>query len=412
MDNKKDFLTLDDVKLKNKSILIRIDVNSPIDPSTKRILDDNRFRSHLKTFRSLNDSKTVILAHQSRPGKKDFTKTEKHAEKLSEILKRDVKYIDDIFGSRAKEEIRKMRNGDILFLENVRFYSEETIERDREKQKDTFLVDELGPLFDFYVNDAFAASHRRHPSIVGFPLVLPGISGKLMEKEIDILKGANKEEGTTYFVLGGAKVDDSLYVTQNLLKNNIADKVFATGILANIFLRANGKEIGEKSLKVIKDLGYKDKLPEAKKIYKKYKEKIELPKDIAILKENDRKDIKIDKIPKKALIQDIGIETIADFSSKFNKADKIIMNGPAGVFEKEKFRTGTDELLRSAAESDAFNIIGGGHICTAAEEAGLKLSFDHVSTGGGALMKFFSGTGLPGLEALKESKKRFWIKEK
>ncbi|PTD94263.1 phosphoglycerate kinase [archaeon SCG-AAA382B04] len=406
--DKNNYLTLEDVELKNKRVLLRIDVNSPMDPVSKRILDDSRFRSHVGTLKALRNSKTVLLAHQSRPGRKDFTTMEKHASKLSEILNREVKYIDDIFGKRAQKEINKMNNGDIIFLENIRFYSEEVLEREDEKQKETFLVKNLSPLFNYYINDAFAAAHRPHPSIVGFPQTLPSLAGKLMEKEIKTLESMIEDNGKTYFVLGGVKVKDSLKVMENLLERDEASKIFTTGVLSILFLDSKGIDIGKKNKEFLEnEIEYQKQSKRAIELLEKYQDKIEIPEDVAINKEGEREDVSVEKIPDEYRIEDIGIETIVNYSEKLKDGQKIVMNGPAGVFEKDKFSIGTEELQRTTTESEAYSIIGGGHICTAAEECGLKNYFDHVSTGGGALMNFFSSDQLPALRLLEESKEMY-----
>jgi len=401
----KDYMSLEDIDLEGKSVLLRIDVNSPMDPISKRILDDSRFKSHAPTFNSLKNSKVAVLAHQSRPGKKDFTPTKKHAKKLSDIIDHDVKYVDDIFGSRARKEIKKMENGDILFLENVRFYSEEVIERNMFEQKNTYLVKKLSPLFDYFVFDAFAASHRMQPSVIGFPQTIPSAIGKLMQKELRVLNQVKKMKNGASFVLGGIKVDDSLEVIQNLLSNKIAKKVFVTGVIANIFLLASGIDIGKSNKKFINDLGYGGQINKAERILEKFDENIEIPEDVAINKNGNRENIPVTNLPVEENIEDIGIETIAGFDDKIQKSETIVVNGPAGVFEKEEFSIGTEELLRSVSNSDAFSIIGGGHVLTAAEELGLKKHFDHVSTGGGALMRFFSSESLPVLSALQHNER-------
>jgi len=406
----KEYLNIEDVNTTRKTILVRIDVNSPIDPASKRILDDNRFRSHVETFNKLRNSKTVVIAHQSRPGRNDFTTTEKHAQKLSEILQRPVEYTDDIFGTNARQKISGMDKGDITFLENVRFYSEEVIERKPEIQGETILVSKLAPLFDYYVNDAFAAAHRSQPSIVGFPQKIPGISGCLMEREIKTLQKIKKQFKNTYFVLGGVKIKDSIDVIDNLLEKNTAQKIFVTGAVANAFLKANGNNIGEPNIKFIKEISDKKQIEKASKILKKHRDRIQLPVDVAIEEKGHRKDIPINEIPNNKQIQDIGIETIAEFTDQFHESQAIVLNGPAGVFEKEKFAIGTNEIVRTTAELDAYTIIGGGHICTAAEETCSRKAFDHISTGGGALMKFFTNQNLPALQALKQSRKKFMSK--
>jgi len=186
------FYTIDDFNLEDKTVLVRVDINSPVDPSTGSILDDTRIKLHAETIDEISKkgAKTVVLAHQSRPGKKDFTTLQQHAKALSNILNRPVDYIDDIFGSAAREEIKRMKKGDILLLENVRFYSEEILKRDPSLQAETHMVRKLYPIIDIFINDAFAAAHRSQPSLVGFAVKLPSGAGRIMEKELKSLYSA------------------------------------------------------------------------------------------------------------------------------------------------------------------------------------------------------------------------------
>ncbi|HEY9247472.1 MAG TPA: phosphoglycerate kinase, partial [Candidatus Methanoperedens sp.] len=209
----RDYLSIDDIKTKEKTILCRLDLNSPMDPKGI-ILDDSRFRSHVSTLKELEESKVVILSHQSRPGKSDFTTMEPHSKLLSKLMRREISYIDDIFGSNAIESIRGMDTGEIILLENSRFYSEESLERKPQEHAKTHMVKRLSKVCDIFMNDAFSVSHRSHLSVTGFTPVLPSIAGRVMEKEIDSLnKGLSCGERPCLYVLGGAKVDDSIKVT-------------------------------------------------------------------------------------------------------------------------------------------------------------------------------------------------------
>ncbi|HSO25439.1 MAG TPA: phosphoglycerate kinase, partial [Methanobacteriaceae archaeon] len=186
------FNTIDDFQLNNKTVLVRVDINSPVDPNTGIILDDTRMKLHAETISELADkgAKTVILAHQSRPGKKDFTTLEQHAHALSKILGRPVIYVEDIFGCAARETIARLKPGEILLLENVRFYSEEVLKRDPHLQAETHMVKKLSSVADYFINDAFATAHRSQPSLVGFAFELPSGAGRVMEKELKTLYGA------------------------------------------------------------------------------------------------------------------------------------------------------------------------------------------------------------------------------
>lgn len=406
----RDYLVMDDFDLFGKTILCRLDLNSPMDPNNG-ILDDKRFRSSLITLRELEDSRLVIMSHQSRPGKSDFTTMELHAQRLSDLLDKDIIYVDDIFGSHATTEIKKLENGDILMLENVRFFSEESLKRSASEHASSHMVQRLSPLADFYLNDAFAVSHRPHLSIMGFTWILPSIAGRLMEKEISSLsRGSDSGNGPAVFVLGGAKADDSMKVIEHVLGNKKADRVLVTGVVANIFLAANGINIGKPNLELIQAQGYTDQIQKARKLIEQFRDKIALPVDVALDKNGERVDESIEMLNKNhnndLPIHDIGLETIVSFSEEIKDAGTVIMNGPAGVFEKDAFTLGTVELIQAATKS-GFSVIGGGHIAAAVEQLGMESKINHVSTGGGACIDFLAGEKLPGIEALKDATARY-----
>ncbi|MBW6516932.1 MAG: phosphoglycerate kinase [ANME-2 cluster archaeon] len=409
----RDYLTIDDFNLSGKTILCRLDLNSPMTPD-QGILDDKRFRSSLTTLNELEDSRLVLMSHQSRPGKQDFTTMEPHAKQLSKLLGRKVKYIDDIFGSRAVSEIKKLKDGDVLMLENVRFFSEESMIRSAQEHARSVMVQRLSPLMDFYMNDAFAVSHRSHLSIMGFTPLLTSIAGRLMEKEITSLsRGCEDNTRPCVYVLGGAKVDDSLKVTEHVLANKKADRVLLTGVVANIFLAAKGVDIGKPNMEFIRSQGYADLIPEAKQLLDRFNNHIGLPIDVALNKDGGRVEESIELLNtnhnSNLPIHDIGLETIVSFSKEIQNAQTVIMNGPAGVFENEIFSLGTMELIEAATKS-GFSVIGGGHIAAALYKLGIEARIDHVSTGGGACLDFLAGEKLPGIEGLKESASRYRAK--
>lgn len=402
----KDYLTLDDFPIDNQRILVRVDINSPMDPDGK-ILDDKRFRGHLPTLRDLEDARVVLMAHQSRAGKKDFTTLEAHARRFTQLLHREVTYVDDIFGSHARESIKAMKSGDVILLENTRFYSEENINRPPEDHAKSHMVKQLYPLFDFFVNDAFAVSHRSHLSVVGFTEVLPSAAGRLMEKEIESLDtGVRGNEHPSIFVLGGTKADDSIKVIQNVFNRGRVDQVLVTGVVATVFQMAAGVNVGEKNREFVAGLDYSDQVAIAKDLLDKNPGKIVVPQDVALDKDGERLDVAMEKVPSDLQIADIGLETIVDFSKKIKEAKIVVLNGTAGIFEKEKFALGTTEILKAATES-GFSIAGGGHTSAAIEQLGLESKFSHVSTGGGASITYLSGDLLPGIEALKKAALRY-----
>jgi phosphoglycerate kinase len=392
---------MEDVKLDNKRVLVRVDFNSPMDPSGN-ILDDKRIKSHLDTLRALEDCRVVLMAHQSRAGKKDYTTMEAHARSATRLLRRDVTYIDDIFGSHAREAIRSLMPGEVLLLENTRFYAEENMNRTPADHAKSHMVKRLAPLFDLFINDAFAVSHRSHCSVVGFTEVLPSIAGLLMDKEITALdKGLKGDEHPTIYSLGGTKADDSIKVIENVLRRGGADKILTSGVVATVFLMAAGINVGEANRKFVEDQEYLEQIPVASKLLAEYPDKIAMPVDVALNKNGERIDVAVSALSNDLPIADIGLETIVDYSKELKDARVTVMNGPAGIFEQEKFKLGTSELLKASAESD-YSIAGGGHSVAAIEQLGLESKFSHVSMGGGASITYLSGEPLPGIEALKK----------
>lgn len=405
-----ELLTLDDVNLESKKVLLRVDINSPLDPQTGEILDDSRLRSHIPTINKLSDAKVVILAHQSRPGKNDFTTLERHANRLSSLLGIEVKYIDDVFSSHAKKEINKLDNGEILMLENVRFCSEEIAKEVTSKppseQAKTHLVRKLSSYVDFFVNDAFAVSHRSQPSIVGFPIALPSCIGLEMEKEIRMLSEALESNARPkIFSLGGVKADDSMKIIKNLFSKNIADRILLSGVVSIIFLKASGINIGRKNENLLAELNLTKFIPEAEHLLKKYRNKLLLPVDFAFEKNNKRYEKSVEKINNERIL-DIGEKTIEIFKEEIKKAKIIAANGPCGVFEMPGFEKGTVEILKAMGNAKALSIIGGGHLRTVAERNGIGRKITHMSSGGGACVAFLSGEALPGIEIMKRHKKQ------
>jgi phosphoglycerate kinase len=398
------FNTIDDFQFNNKTVLVRVDINSPVDPNTGIILDDTRMKLHAETISELSDkgAKTILLAHQSRPGKKDFTTLEQHAQALSKILGRPVIYVDDIFGCAAMETIARLKPGDILLLENVRFYSEEVLKREAHLQADTHIVKKLSSCADYFINDAFATAHRSQPSLVGFAFELPSAAGRLMEKELKILYGAlDNVQRPCVYVLGGVKVDDSIMVIENVLENGSADLILTTGLVANIFLMASKTKIGKCNEEFIEKKGYFDFVKVAERLMDKFKDKILIPIDVAICKDDKRIDVSTDEIPDLP-IYDIGTETIKLYAQKIRQAKTIFANGPAGVFENPEFSIGTDDILNAIASSEGFSIIGGGHLAAAAVQMGFEGEIDHISSGGGASINLLAGEELPVVKVLEE----------
>ncbi len=399
------FLTMDDLDTHRRTALVRVDLNSPIGPNGE-ILDDIRFRGHMPTIKALDDAKTVLLAHQSRPGKRDFTTLKRHGEKLSSLIEKDVTYVDSIYGHQVRQTIQEMNKGDVVLLENVRFSAEEILKAPLEDLAKTYLVSNLSLVCDLYLNDAFGTAHRAQTSIVAFPLALTSGAGKLMEKEVAMLtKALTSSQRPRLFMLGGTKADDSIKVIEHVLSNGSADEVLVTGLVANVFLAASGVDIGRPSLDYIKSSGYENYIEICKRLIDEYNGKIVTPVDVALNDRGKRIEAPVSSLPKPYPIQDVGIESIVAYSAKLKAAGTVVINGPAGVFEQKEFALGTYETLKAAAQSK-FSILGGGHIAAAARNIGIDKHITHISTGGGACIDFLAGESLPGIQALVDAKAR------
>jgi phosphoglycerate kinase len=390
-----------------KTVLLRLDLNSPIDPASHLILDDKRFREHLPTLKALSDARVVIITHQSRPGKKDFTTLQAHSEKLEQLLGSPVTYVDSIFGRHAREAIAHMKNGDVVMLENVRFNAEENLTLKPDEAKKTHIVKKLAAMADLFVNDAFGTAHRSQPTVVGLPLLLRSAGGMLMEKEVTILsKVFSGAPRPVSMVLGGTKVDDSIAVAEHVLSNGIADQVIVIGVVANVFLIANGCKIGKPSTQLIAQLNYEPEIEKAKGILARYRDRVIMPGWVAVRQENRRVEYPVQQIPDDTPVLDIGMDAIAHMTKEIKKAGTVVFNGPAGVFEDADFATGTYELLKAASQVE-FSVVGGGHSAAVIEKLGMEKDFTHISTGGGACIEFLTGKKLPAVDALEQSKKIF-----
>lgn len=408
-----EFPTLDDVDVTGKTVLVRVDMNSPIDPRTGEILDDARIRECAPTIEELarKGAKVVVLAHQGRPGDEDFTTLERHAKKLEEVLGFPVKYIEDILGPAARESIRGLRSGEVLVLENIRFCAEENLNRLPEEQARTHLVRKLAELVDIYVNDAFGAAHRSQPSLVGFGELLPTVAGRLMERELRGLSRALSPERPCIYVLGGAKVDDSLKIIENVLGKGMADEVLTGGLVGQTFMAAE-RDIGEPNLKLLLERGFEGEIQRARKLLLSHGDRIRVPLDVVVDDGGRPKEIAVEELPTNLPICDIGSRTIRMYSETIIRAGTVVANGPLGIFEKPAFARGTFEVLKAMANSKAFTILGGGHVVAAARAAGVIERIKHVSTGGGACIAFLSGEPMPVVEMLTKAKQKDLLRHK
>lgn len=398
------YKTLDDFNLKEKTVLVRIDCNSEVNPQTKQVTSDVRIRAHAgKTLREIADkgAKTVVLAHQGRKGDPDYLPLKQHAMIMEKILDRPVKYVNDLFGEKAKTSIRNLKSGEILVLENVRSWDPETKSGSPEQQAKTELVQNLAPLADLFVNDAFAAAHRGHVSIVGFTAVLPSAAGRIMENELKSLsKALEKPEKPCVYVMGGAKADDALEISKYILNNGIADYVLLGGVTSQLFLAAKGVDFGKENMEFLAKKDLTKFLPGIKVLLEQYPDKIVLPVDLALTVDGHRREVLTSQMPTKYAIYDIGSKTVENYSAIISKAKSIVVSGPLGVYENSEFNYGTKKVLEAIAESKAFSLAGGGNTIAAINQYGLTKKIGYISTAGGALVEFLMGKKLPGVEAL------------
>ncbi len=402
-------LSLDDVRLSGKRVLFRVDVNSPLHPETGAFLDDSRLRGIVPTLRALSDAKVVIISHQSRPGKSDFTNMSGHAERMVRILGRPVRFIPDVCGEVALEAIRSMINGEIIFLDNVRMHPEEMAlsRATPEELAKSQIVATLAPEFDAYVTDAFAAAHRNSPSLSGFAEELPCFAGRLMEREISALGLAVTDPPRPYVViLGGAKADDSLRVAINLIERDVVDTVAFVGVVGNMMLWASGIDIGEGNQDFIRNtLGdsFEETWSAARHLLTDHEKLLFLPSDVAVERDGERIPMKVEELPTEDPIYDIGLETLMQLRPLLLDANCILWNGPASYFEKPQFAFGTIEILNICTESAALTIVGGGHTSALVSSRGVSDKISHNSTGGGACLTMLSGARMPVIEALMRS---------
>jgi phosphoglycerate kinase len=400
-----DFLTLDDFDFTNKTALVRVDFNSPLNIDTKEITDDTRIRRHAETIKDLMEkkAKVVILAHQGRLGGSNYSTLEKHAERLSAILQRDVGYVDDVFDEKAKKAIKDLKPGDALVLNNVRGFPGETAKKTPEEHAESDLVTNLAPLADVYVGDGFAVAHRSQASVVGFSGVLPCVAGKIMERELQALgKVRRGEDKPCIYVLGGAKAEDGAAVCEYVLSNGTADYVLTGGVIGHLFLHAKGVALGEATVNYLKNKNFLQYVPKIQELLKKYPDEIRMPVDFGVDLNGKREEVGLQDLPTDHSIFDIGLKTVEAFSLLLEKAKIIVLSGPMGVYERDEFLLGTKGIFEKVAKSTAFSVTGGGNTIEALEKLGLTDDISYISTGGGALMEYLIGKTLPGVQALKK----------
>lgn len=390
--------TVQDLDANGRKILVRVDFNVPQDESGA-ITDDTRIRAALPTIKLLRErgGKVILVSHLGRPKGKVAEKyrMDPIARRLSELLGVAVTKLNDCIGPEVEQAIAGMKSGDIILLENVRFYAEE-------EANDPEFAKKLAKLADVDVNDAFGTAHRAHASTEGVARILPGVAGLLMQKEIEIMGKALEDPARPFVaVLGGAKVSDKIGVIKNLLTK--VDALLIGGGMAYTFLKARGLEIGESILD-------NEKVDLAKELMQQAEAKgvrMLMTEDVVVVREfaagAEHKTVKVTEIPADWQGVDIGPETVAQFAGEIAKAKTVVWNGPMGVFEMKPFDKGTRAIAEAIANCHGTTIVGGGDSAAAVEQMGFSDKITHVSTGGGASLEFLEGIELPGVKVLQDA---------
>lgn len=397
--NKKSIKDLSKTDLEGKKVLVRVDFNVPI--ADGKITDDQRIKATLPTIKYLteNNAKVILMSHLGRPkgAVKEEFRLDTVAARLGELVKVHVEKTEDCIGEETEKAVNTMKNGEIIVLENLRFYKEE------EGNNEAF-ARKLANLGDIYVNDAFGTAHRAHASTAGIAQFLPAYAGLLVQKELEFMGGALTEPKRPFMaIIGGAKVGSKIGVLKNLLNKVGTDgAIIIGGGMAYTFLKAKGFEVGKSLL----DLENLDVAKEFMAKAEAMNVPVYFPEDVVVADDfsetANTKVVEATAIPADWQALDIGPKTIEKFSSILSIAATVIWNGPMGVFEMDKFAVGTNAIAKILAESKAISIIGGGDSAAAVEKAGLGDKMTHISTGGGASLEFLEGIELPGIAVLQE----------
>lgn len=396
-----------------KRVLLRVDINSPIDRETGEIAGDARIDASLPTIRNLADrgARLVVIAHQGDSlDYHNLVSLEPHSRRLAEKLGRPVGFVDDVAGPEARRRIAELAAGEILLLENLRIYGEElsTFERDvhltPEDMAGTYLVRHLAPLFDVYVNDAFAAAHRNAPSMVAFQRLMPSAAGFLLQAELESLSAVVEDPARpSLFLLGGLKVSDGFSMMERVLDGGVADLVITTGVLGEIFLMADGVALGEATTRFIEDRDLDRFVATAGSLLADHRDRIALPSDVAFLTDGGRREVPIGDLPVEQLLVDIGEQTISRLETEIRAAGTVFVNGPPGAYEQAGAEEGTRRLWEAVAAASGRTVVGGGDSVASAARFIDRGAIDSVSTGGGAMIRFVGGQRLPLLEAFAAS---------
>ena len=440
-----------ELELSGKTVIFRPDINSPIDPKTKRIVNTNRIEKTVPTLNSLLEqgAKVALIAHQGDTlDYQNLIPLAEHAEILSRLTGRRVSYIDDVCGPAAQAAVKALLPGEAIILGNLRYLTEEistfetVVKLTPQEMTSAWLVRSLAPLGDYYVNDAFAAAHRNSPSMVAFQELLPSAGGFQLMDEYTALKSVkDNPRRPCVYILGGAKISDAFDMMRKVLTDGSADYILTAGITGIVMHIGRGVDFGPIVQKFLIDHGLDVFIPEAKALLREFGERYVLPVDLAY-DENagssqanasdianasafpeqkraptstststststpKRAEALIEALPKDRLFPDIGHKTIELFKKYINSAGSIFVNGPAGMYETEPWADGTRELWRAIADAPGYTVIGGGDTISAATKFTELSKYGYVCTGGGAMVRFLAGKQLPLIEAMERAFER------
>jgi phosphoglycerate kinase len=406
--------SIEDFDYHGKTVILRVDINSPLDTETHAIVNENRINMSLPTIRYLleHGAKVAMIAHQGDTlDYQNLIWLNEHAEKLTEKLGLPVAYLDDVAGPAAQEAVKKLQPGQAVLLGNLRYLCEEistfedAVKLTAPEMLNTYLVRNLAPLADYYVNDAFAAAHRNAPSMVAFQELLPSAAGFLLFNEVSALtKVLQNPDRSAVFVLGGAKISDAYGMMKQVLSNGTADKILACGVTGIVMLMAKGYQFGRATEKFLHDRSLDAFLEPSKEYLRDYADKFVLPVDLAYEHNGQRMEIKLEQLPlDDVLFPDIGQKTIARFQQEIQPAGTLFVNGPAGMYENPRFEDGTRETLKAIAAADGYSVVGGGDSVSAAHKYVDPNQINYICTAGGAMVRFLSGKKLPLIAAMEKA---------
>lgn len=406
--------SLKDIDLKDKKVLLRLDINAPIDPVTHKIVDVTRLEKSLPTLQTLLSQNTAIaiIAHQGDTlDYQNLISMREHAELLTQMLGTKVSYVEDVCGPAAIQAVKDLNPGQIVLLGNLRYLTEEVstfenaVKLSPEDMKETWLVRSLAPLFDAYVNDAFSAAHRNSPSMVAFQQLLPSAAGELFFREYSALsKILHAPDHPSIFLLGGAKISDAFGMIEQVLKNNTADTILTTGVLGQVFLMARGVSLGEATISFLKSRNLLHFVDDAKKYLAEYEGRVLMPVDLAYEKDSSRVEVSISDLPiDDAPFMDIGHRTVEKYVKYIVNAKTIFVNGPPGVYEDDMFSYGTSMLWKAVADAPGYSVMGGGDSVSSAHRFIDPSDIDYICTAGGAMVRFMTGKTLPLIRAMEEA---------